>query len=137
MPWAWGLTFVVVAVSAVAVAAPASAPHLHWSVKTTLPRTGEEKTQALPEGAFSLSLSTGHRCDFTATNRAESPAAILFTRVMACASPENPVTTGTTATCSVPRAHGVPSMAEPGKWFVFVGKDGTPLHVTLSCGFLP
>ena len=120
-----------------ALAAPPTMPTVYWSLKVSVTRTKDDKTQALPEGKYSLPLSTGHRCDFTPTSRSETPAAILFTRVMTCTAPDGSATTGTVASCSVPLNHGVATIVEPGKWFVFAGKEASPLHLTLSCGLVP
>jgi len=121
-----------------AQAAPVSTPSIYWNVKTALTRTREEKVLPLAEMQTTLTLASGHRCDITATSRTETPAAFIFTRVLACASPDGvSPTTGTMASCSIPRVHGVASISAPGKWFVFQGKEASPLNVTLSCGLVP
>lgn len=131
-----GAFFALLVASTTASAAPLVTPTIHWSVKSSLTRTHDEKAQALAEGKFSLPLSNGYRCDFTPTSRTETPAAIIFTRVMACVAPDGKTTTGTSASCTVPLNHGVAPIVEPGKWFVFATKEGSPFYVTLTCGFV-
>lgn len=125
-------------VAATAAAAPATPPPVYWSVKTAVSRTHEEKTVAVPDAKGSVVLPTGHRCEITPVTKTETAAAFVYTRVFGCSGPESTAaTTGTTASCSIPRHHGVAAISEPGKWFVFQGKEGSPINVTLSCGILP
>lgn len=116
---------------------PASPPKIYWSLKSQLTRTGEEKSFVVGDNAQQVMLPSGHRCELSAPARTETPAAHIVTRIVGCTAPEGGFTTGTSASCSVPKQHGVASISDNGKWFVFLSKEASPLNLTLSCGLLP
>ena len=131
------LLFLVAYFSTSVAATPVQPPRVHWSLKTLLSRTGEETTALLGERRQELALPSGHRCQVSEPIRTETPAAYVYTRVLTCSLAGSAETTGTSASCTVSRMHGVASIAESGKWFVFLGKEASTLNLTLRCGWLP